>query len=376
MSEKADITIIGAGVVGLAIAARVAKPEREVFVLEKNGTFGQETSSRHSGVIHAGIYYPEGSLKAKLCVAGNRMLYRLCQEHGIDHRKLGKLIIATSAEEREEMTALWEQGIRNGVEGLQMLSSKEIERLEPNVRGVAAILSPATGIIDSHALMQLFIAQAQAQGAEFVYQTRVVGIEHTAGGCRVTVADRTGESQLDTRVIINSAGLYSDTVAGLAGIDVIKAGYQLSYCKGEYFSVGNGKNRMVNRLIFPVPPPRVTGVGIHVTLDITGRMRLGPSIEYVTRLDYSVDSSHQGFFYEAVKGFLPFIEYDDLAPEMAGIRPKLQRPGEEVKDFVIREESKRGLPGFINLIGIESPGLTASPAIGEYVSQMVSEILG
>jgi L-2-hydroxyglutarate oxidase LhgO len=373
MTYKADITIIGAGVVGLAIAAQVAGEDREVYVLEKNETFGLETSSRHSGVIHSGIYYPEGSLKARMCVAGNTILYELGKKYGIGRRRLGKLIVATSDAETGELQMLLARGQRNGVEGLRILSKQEMKELEPNVEGVAAILSPSTGIIDSHALMSCFIAQAKEGGVQIAYQTKAVAIKKVADGYKVTVEDSTGKSAFTTKVLINCAGLHSDKVAELAGIDIAKAGYRLHYCKGEYFSVGSAKSNLVKRLIFPVPPPKVTGVGIHVTLDLEGRMRLGPSIEYVDSLNYAVDNRHQKLFYDSVRRFLPSIEYDDLEPEMAGIRPKLQKPGGDVKDFVIRDESDKGLPGFINLIGIESPGLTAAPAIARYVRGLVEE---
>jgi len=375
MSYRGDIAVIGAGVVGLAIAAQVAREHREVYVLEKNETFGQEISSRHSGVIHCGIYYPEGSLKAKMCVAGNHILYELCERYGIGHRRLGKLIVATSDEEIGELQILLERGLRNGAEGLRILSKREIKELEPNVEGVAAILSPATGVIDSHALMKYFIAKAMDGGVQIAYHTKVVGIEKVADGYKVTVEDGTGKFSFITRIVINCAGLHCDKVAELAGIDIAKAGYQLHYCKGEYFSVGSGKNTLVKRLIFPVPPPKLTGVGIHVTFDLEGRMRLGPSIHYVDSIDYAVDNQHKQFFYDSVRRFLPFIEYDDLEPEMAGIRPKLQEPGGDIKDFVIRDESDKGLPGFIDLIGIESPGLTAAPAVAEYVASLVGELL-
>lgn len=375
MSHKADITIIGAGVVGLAIAAQVASQDREVYVLEKNETFGLEISSRQSGVIHSGIYYPEGSLKAKMCVAGNRILYELCERYGIGHRRLGKLIVATSDEETGELQTLLERGQRNGAEGLRILSKREMRELEPNIEGVAAILSPSTGVIDSYALMKYFIAKAKDGGVQIAYQTKVVGIEKVADGYKVTVEDGTGKFSFTTRLLINCAGLHCDKVAELAGIDIAKAGYKLHYCKGEYFSISSSKSTLVKRLIYPVPPPKVTGVGIHLTFDLEGRMRLGPSIHYVDSIDYAVDNQHKQLFYDSVRRFLPSIEYDDLEPEMAGIRPKLQEPGGDIKDFVIRDESDKGLPGFINLIGIESPGLTACPAIAKYVWGSIEELV-
>lgn len=375
MKFKSDIAIIGAGVVGLAIAAQLAHRERVVYVLEKNEKFGQETSSRHSGVIHSGIYYPYGSLKAKLCVEGNRLLYELCGKHGIGHKKLGKLIVATTDEETGQLQELKAKGLRNGAVGLKLISRSEVKKLEPNVEGVAALLSPSTGIIDSHALMEHFVARAKDSGAEIAYRKKVVGIEKVSAGYEVTVAE--GEEDkfsFTARILINCAGLYCDKMAELAGIDLDKAGYRLHYCKGEYFTVGNGKSKLVKRLIYPVPEVKDTGLGVHVTLDLEGRMRLGPNTQYVDSIDYSIDSRHKDSFYNSAKRMLPFIEYDDLEPEMAGIRPKLQGPGEDVKDFVIRDESDKGLPGFINLIGIESPGLTSSPAIARYVARLVENI--
>ena len=375
MPDRADIAIIGAGVVGLAIAAQVARASRQVYVLEKNQGFGLETSSRHSGVIHAGIYYPQGSLKARLCLAGNRILYELCQRYNIGHKRLGKLIVAANDEESGELEALLERGRGNGVEDLRLLSRRELKALEPNVAGTAAMLSPSTGIIDSHALMQYFIAKAGEGGALIAYQSRVVGIEKAAEGYEVRVEDGGGESSFVTRVLVNSAGLYSDRVAQMAGIDIDGAGYRLHYCKGDYFSLKSRQSTRVNRLIYPVPPSDIAGVGIHITFDLEGRVRLGPDIEYVDSLDYAIDRRQQKLFCDSVRKLLPAIDYDDLEPEMAGIRPKLQPPGGEIRDFVIRDEADKRLPAFINLIGIESPGLTAAPAIAEYVGGLIEERL-
>jgi L-2-hydroxyglutarate oxidase LhgO len=375
MPDRADVTIIGAGVVGLAIAARVAKRHRHVYVLEKNESFGLETSSRHSGVIHAGIYYPQGSLKAKLCVEGNHRLYDLCRKYDIGHKRLGKLIVAVNDGEIGELEVWLERGRANGAKGLKLLSGRELRSLEPNVAGVAAMLSPSSGIIDSHALMQYFIAKGGEGGAQIAYKTKVVGIEKAANGYEVIVEDSGGRLSFVTAVLVNSAGLYSDKIAEMAGIDIEKAGYRLHYCKGEYFSLKRRQDILVNRLIYPVPPSDIAGVGIHITFDLEGRMRLGPDIEYVDSLDYSVDGRDQKLFCISARKLLPAIEYEDLAPEMAGIRPKLQEPGEEIRDFVVRGEADKGLPGFIDLIGIESPGLTAAPAIAEYVAGLIKGYL-
>ena len=370
---KAGITIVGAGVVGLAIAAQLARKDREVYILEKNETFGKETSSRNSEIIHAGIFYPEGSLKAETCVEGNAMLYELCHIYGIGCSKIGKLIVATDNEEIKELEALLQQGRRNGVKDLTMLTVEEVGELEPNVKAIAAIFSPSTGIIDLHALMRYFLHRAEDEGAKIAYNSKVIGIERLPDGYEVTVENGSGIFSFITGVLINCAGLNSDKIAQLAGIDINRAGYRLYYCKGEYFSVGNSKNRLIKRLIYPVP--ETAEMVIHVTLDLEGSMRLGPSARYVDEIDYKVDESQKGVFCRAVKAFLPFIEDDDLEPEMAGIRPKLQGPGEGFRDFVIEHEQDKGLPGFINLIGIESPGLTSAPAIAKHVETMVNEIL-
>ena len=371
----ADITIIGAGVIGLAVAAQVSKQGREVYVLEKNETFGQETSSRHSEVIHSGIYYPQGSLKARMCVKGRAMLYELCEKHNIGHKKLEKLIVSTNKAENKELQVLLECGNRNGVTDLEIITKEEINKIEPNVRAEAALYSPSTGIIDSHGLMQYFSGTVKDKGGQIFYKSKVVGIERMSQGYKVTVEDSTGTFVFMTRILINCAGLESDQIAQLAGIDVDKSGYRLHYCKGEYFSVADRKRSLANRLIYPTPSTNVSDLGIHVTLDLGGRMRLGPNARYVSEIDYHVDSSQKRAFYESVVKFLPFIEYDDLEPEMAGVRPKLQGPGEAFRDFVITDERKKDLPGLINLIGIESPGLTSAPAIAEYVESLVDELL-
>ena len=256
-----------------------------------------------------------------------------------------------------------------------MISRKQLKSLEPNVEGVAALLSPSTGIIDAHALMRYYLSKAQYENTHIAFNTEVAGIERMNDSYRVSVKDSSGRFSIMSRIVINCAGLQSDSVAGMAGIDVDRAGYRLHYCKGEYFSVGGGKAKCIKHLIYPVPLPRFTGIGIHATLDMDGRMLLGPSIEYVDSVDYAIDDRNRRLFYDGVRAFLPFIEYDDLAPEMAGIRPKLQGPKDNIRDFVIREESDRGLPGLINLIGIESPGLTATLAIAKYVGGMMDEVL-
>jgi len=373
MSYIADITIIGAGVIGLAIASQVVREGREVYLLEKKATFGQEQSSHNSEVIHAGIYYERDSLKEKMCLEGNRLLYEICERNRIPHKKCSKIIVATNDVEAEELEKLYRKGKANAV-SLKMLSRKEMGQLEPNVRGVAAFLSPTTGIVDSFALTRYFHGKAREAGAQIAYKTEAIGIEKVSGGYRVEVKQHSGHSSLMTRVLINCTGLYCDQVAQMAGIDLDEANYRLHWCKGEYYSVGGRKNRLINRLIYPVP--MTISVGVHVCLDVDWRLRCGPLFYYVNEISYEVNDSRKGDFLESsMTKALPFIEASDLEPESAGIMAMLQAEGEGFRDFVIRHEYQRGLPGFINLVGIESPGLTSSPAIASYVSHTVNEIL-
>jgi len=374
MPYQADIVIVGAGVVGLAIASEVAREGREVYLLEKNETFGQEQSSRNSEVIHAGIYYKKDSLKAKLCLEGSSLLYGLCEKNGIAYRKCGKIIVASNDVEAEELEKLYRRGRDNGVP-LKMLSRREMGQLEPNIRGVAAFLSPTTGIVDSYALMRYFLGKARGNGVQIAYRAKVIGIEKVLGGYEVRVKELSGDFSFMTRVLINCAGLYSDQVAEMAGINVDEADYKLRWCKGEYYSVSGGKNKLINRLLYPVPMITIS-LGAHVCFDVNWRMRLGPLFYYVNEISYQVDDSRKEAFLESsIMKALPFIEPSDLAPETSGIMAMLQGEGEGFRDFIIRHEYDRGLPGLISLVGIESPGLTSSPAIARYVSQLLDEIL-
>ena len=373
MPAEVDIIIIGAGVVGLAIAAEVSQINKNVFVFEKNRTFGLETSSHNSEVIHAGMYYPENSFKAKFCVGGNALLYELCEKFNINYKKLGKLIVAADDVEAKEVERLYHQGLKNGVGGLQIIERDDIKKLEPNVNAVEALLSPSTGVIDSHNLLRCFSGRAKENGAEFVFNTEVIGIERKSGSYRVGIRDDEGISSVTARVVINAAGLSSDRIAQSAGIDLVKAGYILHCCKGQYFSLDPKIGRLVHRLVYPVPEQ--SGVGIHVTLSIDGSVRLGPDTKYVNKIEYTVNENDKTDFYRAVHRYLPSIEPDELSPDFAGVRPKLQGKGEGFRDYVIRDEADKGFPGLINLIGIESPGLTASPAIAKYVAGLTAEAL-
>jgi L-2-hydroxyglutarate oxidase LhgO len=370
MSAEIDVAIIGAGVIGLATAREIAQGKEEVFVFEKNRTFGLETSSRNSEVIHAGIYYPENSLKARLCVEGKNLLYRLCSKHNIAYKKSGKIIVAADENEISWLEELYEQGRKNGVDDLALLSRTEVKKLEPNVEARAGLLSPSSGIFDSHNLLKFLYGQASERGAAFVFGTEVIGIERTGTKYKVQIQDRDGISDVTAHVILNCAGLNSDRIAQLAGMDIAKSGYKLRYCKGEYFSLDSKYRSLISRLIYPAPEQ--AGHGIHWRQALDGRVLLGPSAHYVEVIDYAVHEMHRQYFYDSVRRFLPFVELEDLAPESAGIRPKLQGPGEDFRDFVIAHEEKAGFPGLINLIGIESPGLTAALAIARYVGTIMS----
>ena len=372
MNNDVNITIIGAGVVGLAIAAKLSERYQNIFVIDKNRSFGQETSSRNSEVVHSGIYYPTGTLKAKFCVEGRKMLYSLCDKENIPYRKCGKLIVATNDSEVDELHNLLNKGKENNVTDLSILNKEQLNELEPNVAGIKALFSPSTGIIDTHSLMKYFIAQSTINGVEFSYLSNVNSISKLNEGYEINVNDPNGENfSFTSGIVINSAGLEADIIAKMVGIN--DPDYKIYFCKGEYFSVNPPKNRLVSRLIYPVPLKNLTGLGVHATVDLGGGLKLGPNTIYLNRneYDYKVDESHLIEFYNSAKKYLPFLEKDDLSPDQAGIRPKLQGPGQEYRDFIINEESGRGFSGFINLIGIESPGLTASMAIADYVDKIV-----
>lgn len=368
----AQITIIGAGVVGLAIGEKLSGLYNDLFLIEKHSTFGQETSSRNSEVIHAGIYYPQGSLKAQLCVKGKAMLYDYCIRHDIPHRNCGKLIVATTEEEIGVIEGIRESAEKNGVNDLAVLGREEVAGMEPHVFALRALFSPSTGIVDSHSLMKRFEVNTINNGGQIVYGNEVTGIRKISEGYEVVLREPDGnEYRFTTNYLINSAGLTSDRVSMMAGLP--SDGLEIQFCKGEYFRLNPPGNRLITRLIYPVPHHNLEGIGIHVTVDMGGGVKFGPDVTWLesNEYDYRVDHSKKEAFCQSAKKFLPFLTPDDISPDMAGIRPKLQRPGGPVMDFYIVEESKRGFPGFINLIGIESPGLTSSIAIADYVSTLL-----
>lgn len=372
--DKVDIVVIGAGVVGLAIGAAIADKRREMYILEKEEVYGQGTSSRNSEVIHAGIYYPAGTLKAELCVKANPMIYDICEQHKVLYKKCGKLIVGNGEIEVAQLDRIIKHAKSIGARDLEMIDADQIKKLEPNVRADHAILSPSTGIVDAHGLMDHFHREARRKAGSdpLVLDTEVVGIGQTGDGYIIKMNSGGEPFEIESRVVINSAGLYCDRIAEMAGVDIDKEGYRLHWSKGEYFSLTGKPPALM--LIYPPPPQDAASLGIHSVPDLTGRLRFGPNAFYVDEINYAVESEKEPFWSDIIEYF-PSVRMENLHPDMTGIRSKLQGLGDPVRDFVIRHEEDKGLPGFINLIGIESPGLTASPAIAEMVEKMVKDYL-
>ena len=357
--ETADCVVIGAGAVGLAIAARLAAT-REVIVVERAATFGSETSSRNSEVIHAGIYYQPGSLKARLCRRGRDLLYAYAAERGIPHRRLGKLIVAARAEERSELDRLQVLAEANGVDDLLTMDQAAIRDLEPEVEAHAGLWSPSTGIIDSHQLMLSLVGDIERAGGAIAYNAPVIGGEAAAGGIRL----RAGDADLFCRTVINAAGLWAPAVArSIVGLPSSAVPRQC-LAIGHYYALA-GKSPF-RHLVYPVPEPG--GLGIHATLDLSGAARFGPDVRWIEAVDYRFDDSRRADFIAAIARYWPAVVGATLQPAHTGIRPKLAGPGGSFADFKIDGPVVHGVPGLINLFGIESPGLTAALAIAEAVA--------
>jgi len=372
--ERLDAVVVGAGIVGLAIASEIAKQDRQVFILERENMHGQGQSSRNSEVIHSGTSYPNKSLRTNLCVKANKMIYEICRQNNIPHKRIGKLIVATNEQETKELEELIEKGRDNGIRDLEMLDGDQVSKLEPHVKAEKAILSPSTGIIDAHAMMDYFLRKArQNLGYDpLSKQTEVVGLTQHGDGWKVDVISVGEKSSVEARVVINSAGLHSDKIAHMAGMDNQRERYKIHWCKGDYFKL---QGRPITKmLVYPTPRKDAPGVGIHAITDLGGGVKFGPNSYYVDKIDYKVESNPKEFW-QCLTPFLPSIKLDDLVPDMAGIRAKLQGPGEGFRDYVIRHEEDKGFTGLINLIGIESPGVTSSPAIAEMVADIVNRIL-
>lgn len=368
MQPTFDVIVVGAGVVGLAIARALAQDGREVLVLEKNAAIGEETSSRNSEVIHAGLYYAPGSLKARLCVGGRDALYRYCADKGVPHRRIGKIIVAVSDAQRAELELLKLTAEANGVHDLEWLDRDALHALEPHVRGVAALLSPSTGILDSHALMLALQGDLEQAGGHVALRSNLLRGVAAHGALQLRV-DADGETlELGARCVVNAAGLHAERVARSLPCRHAESIPNLHYAKGNYF-VYRGKSPF-NRLLYPLPEPG--GLGVHATLDLAGRVRFGPDVEWCDDIDYALDPSRAGRFYAAIRRYWPGLEDGTLDPGYVGVRPKLSGPAEPPADFSIRFDGGADAPHLVHLFGIESPGLTAVLAIAAYVTERLS----
>jgi len=369
--DRVEVVVIGAGVVGLAIGRALAVAGREVLVLESERHFGTGTSSRNSEVIHAGLYYATGSLKARLCVEGRRQLYAYCGERGVAHTRLGKLIVATRVEHIEALQAIHRRALANGVENCAMIEAGEAQRLEPQLRCVAALHSQETGIVDSHGLMLALLGDLEAAGGTLACSAPFERARRHGGGWIVHTG---GDAPfaLEAAMLVNAAGLHAQEVAAAIeslGTEHIPPRF---LARGCYFQLAG--RAPFSRLIYPVPAPG--GLGVHLTLDLGGQARFGPDVEWIDAIDYTVDPHRADAFYAEVREYWPQIADDSLAPAYAGIRPKLVGPGEPPADFVIAGPEAHGVAGLVNLFGIESPGLTACLAIGERVEALLREAVG
>jgi L-2-hydroxyglutarate oxidase LhgO len=364
MTESVEAVVVGAGVVGLAIGRALAEAGRETLILEAADTIGSEISSRNSEVIHAGIYYPAGSLKARLCVAGRDRLYAYCRDHGVEHSRLGKLIVASNDDQRPALAALREKARANGVDDLVWLEGPQVRALEPDLNTVAGLLSPSTGIIDSHGLMLAYQGDAEAAGAMLAFRAPLARGRLENGGFRLAVS---GDEPLalQCRYLVNAAGLEAQAVArSLAGFDPKQVPTRY-LAKGNYFVLG--PRAPFRHLIYPMP--EAAGLGVHLTLDLAGRARFGPDVEWIESVDYRVDPARGDGFYDAIRRYWPGLPDGALAPGYSGIRPKLQGPGGAMEDFLVQGPTQHGVPRLVHLFGIESPGLTASLAIADLVVQ-------
>ncbi|MGZ3293828.1 MAG: NAD(P)/FAD-dependent oxidoreductase [Xanthobacteraceae bacterium] len=363
--DKVECVVIGAGVIGLAVARRLAQAGREVILLEAAEAIGTVTSSRNSEVIHAGIYYKAGSLMARMCVGGKRALYQYCRDHGIPHRNCGKLIVATTPKETEKLQSIKAHAEANGVDDLKTLSGTEARALEPALNCEAALLSPSTGIIDSHAYMLALRGDAEDAGAACAFHTPLLHARAAAGRIELDAGGDTPMS-LECRLLVNAAGLGATAVArSIDGmpIEQIPPAY---LAKGNYFSCS--ERAPFSHLIYPVPEPG--GLGVHLTLDMAGQARFGPDVEWVEKVDYTVDPARAERFYPAIRRYWPTLPDGALMPSYSGIRPKIVPPAVATQDFLIQGPREHGVDGLINLFGIESPGLTSSLAIADYIGEL------
>jgi len=365
--DEVECIVVGAGVIGLAVARALALAGHEVIVLDAASGIGTETSSRNSEVIHAGIYYPANSLMAQFCVAGRRMLYAYCRDKGVPHRNCGKLIVATDAEEDAMLSGIQRRAEANGVEGMRVLTAAEAIAMEPNLRCTSALHSPSTGIIDSHAYMLALQGDAENAGVVCVFLSPVTGAQVVQGGFDVAVGG-SEPMHLRCRLLVNSAGLHAPFLASnIEGMprDHVPAAF---YAKGNYFTL-SGRSPF-SRLIYPVPVPG--GLGVHLTIDLGNQARFGPDVQWIDDIDYTVDPTRADSFYAAVRKYWPALQDGALQPGYSGIRPKIVPRGAPAQDFVVQGPQQHGVSGLINLFGIESPGLTASLALAQHVVEVAA----
>ena len=370
------VTVVGAGAVGLAVAGELAA-RGPVVIIERADGIGQGISSRNSEVVHAGLYYPPGSLKARLCVEGREIIERWASEGRFAYQRIGKLLVARTEAEGHTLEALRHRALQNDVDDLTSVTQSEIEVLEPDVRAHSGLLSPSTGILDSHGLLRCLLQRAEERGAELALRCEVIAIERHHGGFELTVRQAGREQQLRTRWLVNAAGLHADTLAEQAGLNLDARALRVGWIRGEYFALEPTCPIRIQRLVYPVPGS-AGHLGIHVTVDLQGRLRLGPSADSPESTGsahrhevYSQDDRHRERFLKAARSYLPALEEHHLSPGGVGIRPRLLRSDGEQRDFYLREEADQGLPGLVNCIGIDSPGLTAAPAIGRHVADLL-----
>ena len=367
MDNGADALVIGAGVVGLACAATIARSGKSVILVERHPRAGEETSSRNSGVIHSGIYYPTASLKARLCVLGRQRLYAYCEERDITHRRCGKLVVA-QADQVEALRALHRKALDNDVTDVELLTDAEARELEPAVRCTAALLSPSTGIIDVHEYMLALEADIEAAHGILAFNTEFVGATTGRDGIIAILRAGEEETELGCRYLVNSAGLGAVAILGRINGYPVGRGHRTFYAKGNYYSCQGIKP--FRHLIYPMP--NEASLGLHATLDLDGSTRFGPDVEWVDKIDYRVDAGRERSFYASIREYWPDLPDGALQPGYAGIRPKRVGPGQPAADFLIEEPADHGVPGLVNLIGIESPGLTSSLAIGDEVASKLA----
>jgi len=364
--QKVQSLVIGAGVIGLAIAKKQANAGKKTLVLEANATVGAETSFRNSAVIHAGIYYSTDTLKAKLCAVGREQLYQYCRDYHVPYKKIGKLIVATNNNQLTALQKLFLQAQNNGVNDVLLLDKGEINKLEPQVNACAALYSPSTGTVHGKALLDAYQRELVASGGEVLCQAKVIQVDVLADGFKVKIHPT--QEVIYTEQLINAAGLWAQSVSSVITGLPANTIPPIYYAKGNYFKY-IGKKQPFSHLVYPMPEQ--AGLGVHATIDVFDAVRFGPDVEWVSALDFSINTSKKIDFYRAIKSYFPAIELDDLQAEFAGIRPKSKAPEHQPQDFDIQSEKVHGVKNLVNLYGMESPGLTCSLAIADYVHQLL-----